>query len=88
VTSPPLPSIRTTPEGKKVFFNQLIAQYAGNAKEFSSVAGGEKTSISDFLRFEDGTSMDTGIREEENETEKEKKEKGKDKEKEKGKEKE
>lgn len=62
-TSPPLPAVRTLPSGKKVFFNQVVAQIA-NALEFSSRSDEGETKkeaeldLDRFMTWGDGTSMD------------------------------
>jgi len=58
--TPILPAIRQSSDGTEVFFNQMIAQYLANAKEFASKAGvaAEKPNLDEFLRYGDGSPVD------------------------------
>lgn len=62
-TSPALPAVHTLASGKRVFFNQVVAQIA-NALEFSSRSeGGAKASADDldldrYMTWGDGEAMD------------------------------
>ena len=58
--SPVLPAIRVLDDGTEVYFNQAIAQYLANAREFSDQAGqhGSAAKLDDFIKFGDGSSLD------------------------------
>ena len=55
--TPVLSVVRDVGGGRKVFFNQMVAQYASNAKEFARIMDGP-ASLDDFMVFGDGSSID------------------------------
>lgn len=57
--TPVLPAVRVAPgtNGVKVFFNQMIAQYFANQREFAQQGG--DASLHKFLTFGDGTPIDS-----------------------------
>lgn len=66
--TPVLPAVLAAPgSGKRVFFNQMAAQWTGNAKEFSRQTEEEgkeeekkaALNVSDYLVFGDGSPVDT-----------------------------
>ena len=63
-TTPVLSAVRVAPntDGVKVFFNQMIAQYMANAKEFTASTGGgaatTDVNVDHFLMYGDGSSVD------------------------------
>ena len=58
--TPVLPALTTLADGTEVFFNQMIAQYLANAREFSDQAGlhGSAARLDEFIRFGDGSPVD------------------------------
>ena len=58
--TPVLAATRVLSDGTEVFFNQMIAQYLANAREFSDQAGqhGTTAKLDEFIRFGDGSPVD------------------------------